>query len=113
MKTHVALVMSLFAAISIAPNITLAKTSKPNIVFMMADNLGYGDVGVYGGGEVRGAPTPRIDALANEGLRFTQFLVEPGCTPSRAATMTRGRLPHPSFRFTYSGVFKSPDVQFD
>lgn len=88
MKTHVALMMSLFAAISIAPNITLAKTSKPNIVFMMADNLGYGDVGVYGGGEVRGAPTPRIDALANEGLRFTQFLVEPGCTPSRAATMT-------------------------
>ena len=88
MKTHVALVMSLFAAISIAPNVTLAKTSKPNIVFMMADNLGYGDVGVYGGGEVRGAPTPRIDALANEGLRFTQFLVEPGCTPSRAATMT-------------------------
>lgn len=88
MKTHVALLMSLFAAISIAPNITLAKTSKPNIVFMMADNLGYGDVGVYGGGEVRGAPTPRIDALANEGLRFTQFLVEPGCTPSRAATMT-------------------------
>ncbi len=61
---------------------------SPNIVFMMADNLGYGDVGVYGGGEIRGAPTPRIDALAREGLRFTQFLVEPGCTPSRAATMT-------------------------
>ena len=61
---------------------------KPNIVFMMADNLGYGDVGVYGGGELRGAPTPRIDSLAAEGLRLTQFLVEPGCTPSRAATMT-------------------------
>ncbi|MEK6247233.1 MAG: sulfatase-like hydrolase/transferase, partial [Planctomycetales bacterium] len=55
---------------------------------MMADNLGYGDVGVYGGGELRGAPTPRIDSLAREGLRLTQFLVEPGCTPSRAATMT-------------------------
>ncbi len=61
---------------------------KPNIVFMMADNLGYGDVGVYGGGELRGAPTPRIDSLAREGLRLTQFLVEPGCTPSRAATLT-------------------------
>jgi arylsulfatase len=61
---------------------------NPNIVFMMADNLGYGDVGVYGGGELRGAPTPRIDQLAREGLRLTQFLVEPGCTPSRAATMT-------------------------
>ena len=54
------------------------KDSKPNIVFMMADNLGYGDVGVYGGGELRGAPTPRIDSLASEGLRMTQFLVEPG-----------------------------------
>lgn len=63
-------------------------SQKPNIVFMMADNLGYGDVGAYGGGEVRGAPTPRIDKLAAEGLRLTQFLVEPGCTPSRAATMT-------------------------
>jgi arylsulfatase len=58
-----------------------AAQGKPNIVFMMADNLGYGDVGVYGGGEVRGAPTPIIDSLANEGLRLTQFLVEPGCTP--------------------------------
>ena len=62
--------------------------SRPNIVFMIADNLGYGDVGIYGGGELRGAPTPRIDRLAAEGLRLTQFLVEPGCTPSRAATMT-------------------------
>jgi len=61
---------------------------RPNIVFMMADNLGYGDLGCYGGGEVRGMPTPRIDQLAAEGLRFTQFLVEPGCTPTRAATMT-------------------------
>lgn len=66
----------------------LLAAEKPNIVFMMADNLGYGDVGVYGGGEVRGMPTPRIDKLANEGIRFSQFLVEPGCTPSRAATMT-------------------------
>ena len=62
--------------------------TKPNIVFMMADNLGYGDVGVYGGGQLRGAPTPRIDQQAREGLRRTQFRVEPGCTPSRSATIT-------------------------
>ena len=37
---------------------------------------------------VRGMPTPRIDQLASEGLRLTQYLVEPGCTPSRAALMT-------------------------
>ena len=61
---------------------------KPNVVFILADNVGYGDLGPYGGGELRGAPTPRIDQLANEGLRLTQYLVEPGCTPSRAALMT-------------------------
>ena len=61
---------------------------KPNILFILADNVGYGDIGAYGGGELRGAPTPRIDQLAAESLRLTQFLVEPGCTPSRAALMT-------------------------
>ena len=61
---------------------------KPNVVFILADNVGYGDLGSYGGGELRGAPTPRLDRLAGEGLRLTQFLVEPACTPSRAALMT-------------------------
>ncbi len=65
-----------------------AADKKPNVVFILADNVGYGDLGVYGGGELRGAPTPRIDQLAREGLRLTQFLVEPACTPSRAALMT-------------------------
>jgi arylsulfatase A-like enzyme len=61
---------------------------RPNVVFILADNVGYGDIGAYGGGELRGAPTPRIDQLAREGLRLTQYLVEPACTPSRAALMT-------------------------
>src|ERR1051326_5772464 len=65
-----------------------AQQPKPNILFILADNIGYGDLGVYGGGELRGAPTPRIDRLAAESLRLTQFLVEPSCTPSRAALMT-------------------------
>ncbi len=60
----------------------------PNVVFILADNVGYGDLGCYGGGELRGAPTPRLDQMAREGLRLTQFLVEPACTPSRAALMT-------------------------
>ncbi|MBL8773985.1 MAG: arylsulfatase [Phenylobacterium sp.] len=64
----------------------------PNIVLMMVDNFGYGDLGCYGGGELRGAPTPRIDALAAEGLRLTNFNVEPECTPSRSALLT-GRMP--------------------
>jgi arylsulfatase len=61
---------------------------KPNIVLMLADNLGFGDLSVYNGGTRGGIRTPNIDKLASEGMRFTQFLVEPGCTPSRAGLMT-------------------------
>ncbi|MBK1879301.1 arylsulfatase [Pelagicoccus mobilis] len=61
---------------------------KPNVVIMLADNLGYGDLSCYNGG-IRGKfQTPNIDQLASEGMRFTQFLVEPGCTPSRAGLLT-------------------------
>jgi arylsulfatase len=70
----------------------LASDERPNIVFMLVDNLGYGDLGAYGGGELRGAPTPRLDRLAGEGLRLTNFNVEPECTPSRSAFLT-GRMP--------------------
>jgi len=65
---------------------------KPNIVLMLTDNLGYGELGVYGGGILRGAPTPRIDKLANESTRLLNFNVEAQCTPSRSALMT-GRFP--------------------
>ncbi|WP_115461055.1 arylsulfatase [Winogradskyella aurantiaca] len=65
-----------------------AQGERPNVVIMLADNMGYGDLGVYGGGEIRGMPTPNIDQIAKEGLQLTQFFVEPGCTPSRAALMT-------------------------
>ena len=61
---------------------------RPNVVLMLADNLGFGDIGAYGGGAVLGTPTPSLDALAAEGLMLTQFFVEPGCTPSRAGLMT-------------------------
>ena len=62
--------------------------TKPNIVLMLMDNLGYGELGVYGGGILRGAPTPRIDKLASEGIRLLNFNVEVQCTPSRSALMT-------------------------
>ena len=65
-----------------------ATESKPNIVFVLMDNFGYGEVGAYGGGVLRGAATPRIDSLAEEGARFTNYNVEAECTPSRAALMT-------------------------
>jgi arylsulfatase len=65
---------------------------RPNIVFMMMDNMGYGEPGCYGGGILRGAPTPRIDELARQGTRLTNFNVETECTPTRSAIMT-GRYP--------------------
>jgi len=67
-------------------------TPSPNIVLILADNLGWGELGCYGGGVLRGAPTPRIDALAAEGMRLTNFNVESDCVPTRSALMT-GRHP--------------------
>ena len=68
----------------------------PNVVMMVADNVGYGDIGgAFQGGEIRGMPTPNIDQLANEGMVLTQFITEPGCTPSRAGLNT-GRYAHRS-----------------
>jgi arylsulfatase A-like enzyme len=78
---------------SAQPAVTAAPPQgKPNIVLILADNLGYGELGSYGGGVTRGAPTPRLDALAREGTQLTNFNVEPSCTPSRSALMT-GRYP--------------------
>lgn len=61
---------------------------QPNIVFVLADNLGYGEIGSYGGGITRGAATPRIDSLAKEGMRFLNMNMETQCTPSRSSLMT-------------------------
>jgi arylsulfatase len=69
-------------------SLPLFAQEKPNIVVIMTDNQGYGDLGCYGG--VR-ADTPRIDKLASEGIQFLDFQVEPGCSPSRAAFIT-GRM---------------------
>src|SRR6266480_591524 len=60
--------------------------SQPNVVLILADDLGYADVGVYG---AQGFSTPHIDRLAREGIRFTDFHVAQGvCSASRAALMT-------------------------
>ncbi len=64
-------------------------TKKPNIVILVADDLGWNDVG-YHGSEIR---TPRIDSLAKEGIGLDRFYVTPVCSPTRAGLMT-GRYPH-------------------
>ncbi len=82
---HPGLVAALcVAAVAVAQ----AADPKPNIVFIMADDLGNADLG-YRGGEMK---TPNIDRLAKEGVRLESFYGEPVCTPSRAALMT-GRYP--------------------
>ena len=67
-------------------------TATPNIVLILADNLGWGELGCYGGGALRGAPTPHIDALARQGLLLQNFNVESDCVPTRSALMS-GRHP--------------------
>jgi arylsulfatase A-like enzyme len=69
--------------------------AKPNILFIVSDDTGYGDLGPYGGGEGRGMPTPSIDRMANEGMTFFSFYAQPSCTPGRAAMQT-GRIPNRS-----------------
>ena len=83
------LAMGLLLAWCVAPLVCAAgEQSGPNVLFVMTDNTGWGDYGVYGGGIARGAPTPHINALAAQGLRLTNFNTEPQCTPSRSALMT-------------------------
>jgi arylsulfatase A-like enzyme len=72
-----------------------AADRKPNILFIVSDDTGYGDTGPYGGGEGRGMPTPHIDKMAAEGMTFFSFYAQPSCTPGRAAMQT-GRIPNRS-----------------
>ncbi len=90
-----------------------ATNNQPNIIFLLTDDMGYGDVGCYGGEFV---PTPNIDRLATEGTKFTQFYVaSPVCSPSRAA-FTTGMYPArwriTNFLQTRAGNRKSEQVDF-
>ena len=72
-----------------------AEIDKPNVILIVSDDTGYGDLGPYGGGEGRGMPTPNIDRLASEGMTMFSFYAQPSCTPGRAAMQT-GRIPNRS-----------------
>jgi arylsulfatase A-like enzyme len=72
-----------------------SKAKRPNILLIVSDDTGWGDLGAYLGGEARGMQTPNFDRLAKEGMVFTNFYGQPSCTPGRAAIQT-GRIPNRS-----------------
>jgi len=86
---------ALFVAVMLWAGAAQAQSQKPNILFIVSDDTGYGDLGPYGGGTGRGMPTPNIDRMAAEGMTFFTFYAQPSCTPGRAAMQT-GRIPNRS-----------------
>ncbi|MDA1275146.1 MAG: arylsulfatase [Verrucomicrobia bacterium] len=90
---------------------TPAAAVKPNLIFIMADDLGYGDIGCYGQKIIQ---TPRLDRMASEGLRFTQFYAgSTVCAPSRCVLMTGKHMGHSTVRGNGQGpeqALKDDDV---
>ena len=64
----------------------------PNVVLILADDIGWGELGSFLGGKLRGTPTPNLDDLAEDGLTLMSHYSEPSCTPTRLALLT-GRYP--------------------
>src|SRR5512147_417481 len=85
------LAVALVGALALFDTVVPAKAAenKPNVIHIVADDRGWKDVGFNGCTDIK---TPNIDALAAGGAKFTQFYVQPMCTPTRAALMT-GRYP--------------------
>src|SRR5262245_54451884 len=81
MKRFLALAAIFLCAASI---LAAEKTARPNIVIILSDDMGYSDIGCYGG-EIA---TPNLERLAKNGLRFTQFYNTARCCPTRAALLT-------------------------
>lgn len=93
--TYLGLMAVCLGLVAVLVAVPAAAQNKPNIILIVSDDTGYGDLGPYGGGEGRGMPTPSIDRLAAEGMTFFSFYAQPSCTPGRAAMQT-GRIPNRS-----------------
>ena len=98
LKRTLAILCLLIGAAS-ARRMAAQPVRPPNIVIILADDMGYGDIGAFGAPNIR---TPRLDAMAAQGQKWTNFYVQPVCSPSRAALLT-GRLP------VRSGMFATPE----
>jgi uncharacterized sulfatase len=91
-----------FASSLICMGDGLAKSTPPNLIFILADDLGYGDLGCYGQERIR---TPRLDRMAAEGMRFTQvYAGSTVCAPSRCALMTGRHMGHARVRGNAGGL---------
>jgi len=90
-KNVVSVLFSLFIIVAQPQFAKAADGSKPNIVFILMENLGYGELSCYGGGIIRGAATPRIDKLATEGTRLTNSTARPKLISTRLGSLTTSR----------------------
>ena len=89
MRIVLSLAVSLFAIVLTSATSRAADAPRPNVLFIVADDMGFADVGFNGGKEIK---TPHIDSIAAAGARFEAFYVQPLCSPTRASLMT-GRYP--------------------
>lgn len=100
--------ISFLGIVSCAQKATILKDKvqpKPNIIYILADDMGYGDVGVYGQSKIK---TPFIDKMANEGIRFTNhYAGQTVCSPSRCSLMTGMHMGNASV--TRNGQLMNPD----
>ncbi len=100
------LIRCALASVFVFQLVTLASAespsgAKPNMIFVLADDLGYGDLGCYGQTKIK---TPRLDQMAKEGMRFTQFYAgNTVCAPSRSVLMTGQHMGHTHVRGNASG----------
>ena len=103
------LLLSALALATTNHRVAAQPARPPNIVIILADDLGYGDLGAFGAPNIR---TPRLDAMAAQGQKWTNFYVQPVCSPSRAALLT-GRLPIRSGMFAAAQGRSAPGVLRD
>src|SRR5690348_16578929 len=104
----------LFMAVAICYAPAIAQRQKPNVIFILADDMGYGDLGCYGQTKIE---TPNIDRLAKGGMKFTQFYAGTSvCAPSRASLMTGLHTGHTPIRGNLEvqpeGQWPLPDSTF-
>jgi len=83
-------VIAALVAVFLSHTALLSQTEKPNIIIMMTDDQGYGDIGAHGNPYLK---TPNIEAIGKDGLEMTHFFAYPNCSASRAALLT-GRYPY-------------------